>query len=154
MKSWGLFIVTVIGLALTCHASIADEAQMSASSDAPGAALLEHAEDVDQILEVPFSLTNVPEKAEFDLAFQVKTTGICPGILYEPTRIWINRKSVASLNFRDHYDAGELVSYKFEVPGKRLRVGENELKIRMGSCKKGADSIRLNGLTLLQSPKT
>ena len=120
----------------------------------PELALLEQAEDVDDLLEIPFTLTSVPENAEFDLAFQVKTTGICPGILYEPTRIWINRKSVASLNFRDRYEAGELVKYKIEVSGKKLRAGENTMKIRMGSCKKGADTIRLNGLALLQSPQT
>ena len=114
--------------------------------------IMTEAEDVDRFLEVPFELASIPEKAEFDMAFRVKTTGICPGTLYEPTRIWINRKSVASLNFRDRYSAGELVRYKFEVPAKKLRVGENMLKIRMGSCKKGADTIVLNDIKVLQAP--
>lgn len=148
-----LAFAAVLGLVMAYHqGSVAGETGTSAV--APEVALLEQAEDVEEILEIPFSLTSVPKKAEFDLAFQVKTTGICPGTLYEPTRIWINRKAVASLNFRDRYEAGELVKYKIEVPGKKLRVGENTMKIRMGSCKKGADSIRLNGLALLQSPQS
>lgn len=120
------------------------------AAEREGLAIVTEAEDVDRFLEVPFELTSVPEKAEFDLAFRVKTTGICPGTLYEPTRIWINGKSVASLNFRDRYSAGEVVRYKFEAPVKKLRVGENKLKIRMGSCKKGADTIVLNGINLVQ----
>ncbi len=117
-----------------------------------GMAIVSEAADVDRFLEVPFELVSVPEKAEFDLAFRVKTTGICPGTLYEPTRIWVNGKAVASLNFRDRYSEGELVRYKFEAPVKKLRLGENTLKIRMGSCKKGADTIVLNGIKLVQAP--
>ncbi len=147
MEYWsGALFAGVVFCLTAVPVSLAGEPAARATQ--VGEALLPQAVDVHARLSVPFTLASVPKKALFDMAFKVKTTGICEGVLYRPTQIWINGRSVASLNFRDNYEADELVKYRFEVPRRRLKAGENQMSIRMGSCMKGADSIRLNNLTL------
>ncbi len=138
-------------LVLSLSACATTEVPKTAVPDGKDARLVKQPEDVYSTLSVPFSLASIPDKARFELAFRVDSKGICSGTSYRPTRITVNRKHAAELNFRDSYTIGQLVNYKFEAPPQALQVGDNTLRIYPGSCP-AADNLRLNNLMLVQLP--
>ncbi len=148
--------VVILGclVVLSLGACASKEVPMTAVPDGKDARLMQQPEDVHLGLAVPFTLASLPNKARFDLAFRVDSKGICHGTSYKPTRITINAKHAAELNFRDSYIVGQLVTYKLEAPPKALRIGKNTLRIFMGSCPAAADHIRLNNLKLVQLPSS
>lgn len=97
---------------------------------------------------VPFTLGSVPDRAALHLQFGVVRKGWCPRT-YRPTTIDLNRKSLASLDFRT-FAQGSEKDIRVPVPSGILKVGENVLRIRTGSCQFDVDVMRLNNLTLLQ----
>lgn len=151
-KSCRFAVAMICLVVLGLSACATTEVPKTVVSDGKDARLVKQPEDVYSALSVPFELTRIPEQARFELAFRVDSKGICSGTSYRPTRITINRKHAAELNFRDSYSVGQLVNYKFEAPAKVLKVGDNLLRIDPGSCPAAADSLRLNDLTLVQLP--
>ena len=97
---------------------------------------------------VPFTLASVPDHAALHFQFGVVSKGVCP-TTYTPTTITVNSKSVASLDFRN-FARGTEKDISVPVPNGILKVGENLLYIRTGSCQYDIDVMRLNSLTLVQ----
>lgn len=111
-------------------------------SNAPleiGTAIKEHV--------VPFKLASVPNNAELRLQFGVIRQGSCPKT-YEDTTVRVNNELVASLDFRD-YKIDAVKDIRVSIPEGILVAGENQLKIRTGSCKFDIDVMRLDNLTIV-----
>ncbi len=105
--------------------------------------------EVNSSLDIPFSLTNVPQEAKLQFNFRVDSRGTC-SLNYQPTTISINKKLIGQINFKDSYRRGQKASYTVALPSGVLQIGENLIQVSMGSCMKAIDAMRLNNVTLLQ----
>lgn len=101
------------------------------------------------MLEIPFSLVNIPQKAKLKINFLVDSKGRCP-LTYKPTTISLNKKRIGEIDFLRNYMKGEMVVHIIELPSEVLKIGENLIRIDMGSCKLANDEMRLHYILLLQ----
>jgi hypothetical protein len=102
-------------------------------------------------LEIPFSLVSVPRKAKLKISFLVDSKGRCPKT-YEPTAISINKNRVEEIDFLRNYMKGEMVVHIILLPSEALKIGENLIRIDMGSCQHGKDKMRLYYILLQVEP--
>lgn len=102
-------------------------------------------------LEIPFSLAGIPQKAKLKISFLVDSKGRCPKT-YEPTTISINKKRIEEIDFLRNYMKGEMVVHIITLPSEVLKIGENLIRIDMGSCQYGKDKMRLYYILLLPEP--
>jgi len=129
----------------------APETNVASTENAHLAGLGDNAVDIGSEIKeyvVPFTLASVPDHAALHFQFGVVSKGRCPST-YIPTTIAINSKSVASLDFRT-FARGAEKDISVPIPNGILKVGENLLHIRTGSCQYDIDVMRLNSLTLEQ----
>lgn len=135
-----LSIICLLGLALSpIHSAQAIDTILSNNAVDIGTTIKEHV--------VPFKLTSVPNNAVLRLQFGVVRAGSCPKT-YEATTVRVNDESVASLDFRN-FKPGAEKDISVPIPDDVLVVGENQLKIRTGSCKFDIDVMRLDNLTIV-----
>ncbi len=102
-------------------------------------------------LEIPFSLAVIPKTAKLKISFLVDSKGRCPKT-YEPTVISLNKKRVEELDFLRNYMKGEMVVHIISLPSEVLKIGENLIRVDMGSCQYGKDKMRLYYILLQSEP--
>ena len=103
-------------------------------------------------LEIPFSLAHIPQNAKLKISFLVDSKGRCPKT-YEPTEIFLNKKRVEELDFLRNYMRGEMVVHIISLPSEIVKLGENLIRIDMGSCQYGKDEMRLYYILLQSEPR-
>ena len=137
-------------LLMPIHAAQALDSLSAPNQTAPLATLTNNTVEIgNEIKEhvVPFNLTSVPNNAVLRLQFGVVKKGRCPNT-YDKTTVRVNNKSVANLDFRE-FSPGAEKDISVPIPDNLLVVGENQLKIRTGSCKFDIDVMRLDSLTIV-----
>ena len=94
----------------------------------------------------PFSLAEIPLAPKLRLEFSAIKQGVCQ-VTYRPTELWLNRRLIQSIDFR-RMAIGASQSLTINVPRNALKVGENLITIRTGSCRYAIDIMRLDSLTI------
>lgn len=136
----GFSIICLLSLALSpIHSARAIDTILSNNPVEIGTTIKEHV--------VPFKLASVPKNAVLRLQFGVVQKSRCPKT-YDDTTVRVNDESVARLDFRD-FKPGAEKDISVPIPDDLLVVGENQLKIRTGSCKFDIDVMRLDNLTIV-----
>lgn len=145
-----LYIVCLLSFGLSpINSALALDSITAPNPNAPLVNLSNNPVDIGTKIKehvVPFKLASVPENAVLRLQFGVVRQGTCPKT-YDATTVRVNNESVASLDFRE-FSPGAEKDIKIPIPNDILVVGENQLKIRTGSCKFDIDVMRLDSLTI------
>jgi len=146
----GLCSVYLLSLVLMPINAQAIDSLAAPNQNAPLASLSNNPVDIGTAIKehvVSFKMASVPNDAVLRLQFGVVKTGSCRKT-YEATTVRVNNESVASLDFRN-YRPGAEKDINVPIPDGVLVVGDNQLKIRTGSCKFDIDVMRLDNLTIV-----